>query len=92
MPVPYPSRDWWRNKRVEPTGGVLTEVYSEVLAQVCLSYSILNNGSALNWWNLVDEDGDEEWCLEDMGESSPDRYHYINGKIEGHWDTPMEEE
>ena len=48
MPVPYPSRDWWRNKRVEPTGGVLTEVYSEVLAQVCLAYSILNNGSALN--------------------------------------------
>ena len=37
-------------------------------------------------------DGEYEWCLEDMGESSPDRYHYINGKIEGHWDTPMEEE
>ena len=34
----------------------------------------------------------EEWCLEDMGESSPDRYCYKNGKIEGHWDTPMEEE
>ena len=40
----------------------------------------------------VYSDGEEEWCLEDMGESSPDRYHYINGKIEGHWDTPMEEE
>ena len=37
-------------------------------------------------------DGEYEWCLEDMGESSPDRYHYINGKIRGHWDTPMEEE
>ena len=37
-------------------------------------------------------DGEYEWCLEDMGESSPDRYHYKNGKIEGHWDTPMEEE
>ncbi len=37
-------------------------------------------------------DGEEEWCLEDMGESSPDRYCYKNGKIEGHWDTPMEEE
>ena len=37
-------------------------------------------------------DDSEEWCLEDMGESSPDRYHYINGKIEGHWATPMEDE
>ena len=37
-------------------------------------------------------DGEYEWCLEDMGESSPDRYYYKNGKIEGHWDTPMEEE
>ena len=40
----------------------------------------------------VYEDGDFDWNVEDMGESSPDRYHYINGKIEGHWDTPMEEE
>ena len=32
------------------------------------------------------------WNVEDMGESSPDRYCYKNGKIEGHWDTPMEEE
>ena len=37
-------------------------------------------------------DDSEEWCLEDMGESSPDRYCYKNGKIEGHWDTPMEED
>ena len=37
-------------------------------------------------------DGEYEWRLEDMGESSPDRYCYKNGKIEGHWDTPMEEE
>ena len=29
-PLNYPSRDWWRRKRVEPTGGVLTEVYSEI--------------------------------------------------------------
>ena len=40
----------------------------------------------------VYEDGQEEWCLEDMGESNPDRYQYKDGKIEGHWDTPMEEE
>ena len=32
------------------------------------------------------------WNVEDMGESSPDRYCYKNGKIEGHWDTPMEED
>ena len=38
------------------------------------------------------DDGEFEWCLEDMGESSPDRYCYKNGKIRGHWDTPMEEE
>ena len=37
-------------------------------------------------------DDTEEWCLEDMGESNPDRYQYKDGKIEGHWDTPMEEE
>ena len=76
MPVPYPSRDWWRNKRVEPTGGVLTEVYSEVLAQVCLSYSILNNGSALNWWNLVDEDSNEEPRLNARGNVIPKRGWY----------------
>ena len=40
----------------------------------------------------VYEDGDFDWNVEDMGESSPDRYCYKNGKIEGHWDTPMEEE
>ena len=76
MPVHYPSRDWWRNKRVEPTGGVLTEVYSEVLAQVCLSYSILNNGSALNWWNLVDEDSNEEPRLNARGNVIPKRGWY----------------
>ena len=32
------------------------------------------------------------WNVEDRGDSSPDRYCYKNGKIEGHWDTPMEEE
>ena len=40
----------------------------------------------------VYEDGQEEWCLEDMGESSPDRYCYKNGKIEEGWSTPMEDE
>ena len=37
-------------------------------------------------------DDETYWNVEDMGESSPDRYCYKNGKIEGHWDTPMEEE
>ena len=40
----------------------------------------------------VYEDGDFDWNVEDMGESNPDRYQYKDGKIEGHWDTPMEEE
>ena len=38
------------------------------------------------------DDGEFEWCLEDMGASSPDRYCYKNGKIEEGWSTPMEEE
>ena len=37
-------------------------------------------------------DGDESWCVEDMGESSPERYYYKNGKIEADWSTPMEDE
>jgi len=70
-PLNYPSRDWWRRKRVEPTGGVLTEVYSEVLAQVCLAYSILNNGSALNWWNLVNADASGNPSLDASGNAIP---------------------
>ena len=37
-------------------------------------------------------DDSEEWCLEDMGASSPDRYFYKDGKIEEGWSTPMEDE
>ena len=37
-------------------------------------------------------DGDESWCVEDMGESNPERYYYKDGKIEYDWTTPMEEE
>jgi len=37
-------------------------------------------------------DGEEEWCVEDMGESSPERYYYKDGKIEYDWTTPMEDE
>ena len=40
----------------------------------------------------VYDDGEFEWCLEDMGASSPDRYYYKDGKIEYDWTTPMEEE
>ena len=32
------------------------------------------------------------WNVEDMGESSPDRYCYKNGKIEEGWSTPMEDD
>ena len=38
------------------------------------------------------DDGEFEWCLEDMGASSPDRYYYKDGKIEEGWSTPMEDE
>jgi hypothetical protein len=38
------------------------------------------------------DDGEFEWCLEDMGASSPDRYYYKDGKIEEGWSTPMEED
>ena len=40
------------------------------------------------------EEYDDEiyWNVEDMGESSPDRYCYKNGKIEEGWSTPMEED
>ena len=38
------------------------------------------------------DDGEFEWCLEDMGASSPDRYFYKDGKIEEGWSTPMEDD
>ena len=38
------------------------------------------------------DDGEFDWCVEDMGASSPDRYCYKNGKIEEGWSTPMEED
>ena len=37
-------------------------------------------------------DDTEEWCVEDMGESNPERYYYKDGKIEYDWTTPMEDE
>ena len=40
----------------------------------------------------VYDDGDFEWCLEDMGASSPDRYYYKDGKIGYDWTTEMEED
>ena len=40
----------------------------------------------------VYEDGEFDWNVEDMGESSPDRYCYKNGKIEEGWSTPMEDD
>ena len=38
------------------------------------------------------EDGNFEWCVEDMGDSNPERYYYKDGKIETDWTTPMEED
>ena len=37
-------------------------------------------------------DDETYWNVEDMGEASPDRYCYKNGKIEEGWSTPMEDE
>ena len=37
-------------------------------------------------------DDETYWNVEEMGESSPDRYCYKNGKIEEGWSTPMEDE
>ena len=37
-------------------------------------------------------DGQFDWCVEDMGESWPERYYYKDGKIESDWTTPMEED
>ena len=60
----------------------------EVIDQIQEAMNHTKMNGEPNWL-----DGDEiYWNVEDMGESSPDRDHYINGKIEGHWDTPMEEE
>ena len=55
-----PSKIFFKNKKEEPTGGVLTELYSEVLAQICLAYSIVNGGSQMKWDDiaLVDRSGD----------------------------------
>ena len=38
------------------------------------------------------EDGNFVWCVEDMGDSNPERYYYKDGKIEYDWTTPMEDE
>ena len=62
----YPSRDWWKSKRVEPTGGVLTELYSEVLAQICLAYSIVNKKS-INWWDIAVAAANGEPRLDNQG-------------------------
>lgn len=55
-----PSKIFFKNKKEEPTGGVLTELYSEVLAQICLAYSIVNGGSQMKWDDIamVDRSGD----------------------------------
>jgi len=47
------SSAFWKKKKVQPTGGTLTELYSEVLAQICLSYSITNGGRAMKWNDIA---------------------------------------
>ena len=45
-------------------------------------------------YEYKDNEGNSEfeWGLEDAGESSPDRYHYKDGKILGDWSTQMEDD
>ena len=54
------STAFWKSKKEEPSGGTLTELYSEVLAQICLAYSITNGGKAMKWDNIAitDRKGD----------------------------------
>ena len=54
------SSAFWKKKKVEPSGGTLTELYSEVLAQICLAYSITHSGKAMKWDDMaiVDRNGD----------------------------------
>ena len=54
------SSAFWKKKKVEPSGGTLTELYSEVLAQICLAYSITHSGKAMKWEDMaiVDRNGD----------------------------------
>ena len=75
-PLPYPSKDWWKNKKVEPTGGTLTELYSEVLAQVCLAYSITNNGKALTWSDIVPIQGNGDPKIDARGRAVPKKGWY----------------
>ena len=55
------------------------------------NYPVVEEGRKLRH-EVYGDDGEFEWCIEDMGASSPDRYHYKDGKIQGEWSTPMEEE
>ena len=54
--------------------------------------NVTDDFAPLDFKKEVYGDGEEEWCLEDMGASSPDRYFYKDGKIEEGWSTPMEDE
>ena len=59
----------------------------EVIDKIQLAMTHTKMNGETNW-----KDGDESWCVEDMGESNPERYYYKDGKIGCDWTTPMEEE
>ena len=57
------------------------------------SSKYINTSTKINIFNKEEYgDGEYYWSVEDMGESSPNRYHYKDGKIYGEWSTPMEDE
>ena len=47
-----PSKIYFKNKTPSPGGGSITEIYSEVLAQVCLAFAIVKN-RPMHWSDVV---------------------------------------
>ena len=74
----YPSKEWWKNKKPEPiTSGADTELYSEVLAQICLAYSIVKR-KAINWWDIAGAGENGEPQLDSSGRAIPKKGWYTS--------------
>ena len=74
----YPSKEWWKNKKPEPiTSGADTELYSEVLAQICLAYSIVKR-KAINWWDIAVAGANGEPQLDSSGRAIPKKGWYTS--------------
>ena len=46
------SKIYFKNKTPSPGGGSITEIYSEVLAQICLAFAIVKN-RPMHWSDVV---------------------------------------